>query len=339
MNARVRGLLVLVAVALALSAPAAGWAHDPHGRAEPRAASSISGGGLTRELTIALSDRDHPEPIEGASVVVEPLMSSPHLMRLAPVRLRERTPGVYRGAIRFTMPAQWQLAIRVSGPDLVATDFGLPVEIDASVASETPPAASDLTPTAVPVVSETLTESDVLAVAVLWLHASAALGWMVAVVVLLVALSTRPGVLAESARAQLASHYRRWGAWVHWSLVLVVIATGIYNMFRVVPFDLVWRPSQWDALAAIPYGRLYESILVFKLGLFGALLVTGTQLLRRTLRGEPAVAVESEGLTDRMVAALGPAGLTYLACVPMIVLAAAALRYVHILSHVAAAGG
>ena len=339
MNARVRGLLVLVAVALALSAPAAGWAHDPHGRAEPRAASSISGGGLTRELTIALSDRDYPEPIEGASVVVEPLMSSPHLMRLAPVRLRERTPGVYRGAIRFTMPAQWQLAIRVSGPDLVATDFGLPVEIEASAANETPPAATDLTPTAVPVVSETLTESDVLAVAVLWLHASAALGWMVAVVVLLVALSTRPGVLAESARAQLASHYRRWGAWVHWSLVLVVIATGIYNMFRVVPFDLVWRPSQWDALAAIPYGRLYESILVFKLGLFGALLVTGTQLLRRTLRGEPAVAVESEGLTDRMVAALGPAGLTYLACVPMIVLAAAALRYVHILSHVAAAGG
>jgi hypothetical protein len=338
MSASVRWLVVLPLAAAALSAPAAGWAHDPQGRAEPRASSSITGSGLTRQLSIALSDRDRPEPIEDASVVVQPVMSSPHLMRLAPVRLRERAPGVYRGAIRFTMPAQWQLAIRVSGPDVVATDFGLPVEVERSAAGETPP-ATDLTPTAVPAVSEVLTDSDVLAVAVLWLHASAALGWMVAVVVLLVALSTRPGVLAESARAQLAAHYRRWGAWAHWSLVLVVIATGIYNMFRVVPFDLVWRPSQLDELAAIPYGRLYESILVFKLGLFAALLVTGTQLLRRTLRGEPAVTVGSEGLTDRMVAALGPAGLTYLACVPMIVLAAAALRYVHILSHVAAAGG
>jgi hypothetical protein len=339
MSTHVRASVVLLVAAVALSAPAAGWGHDPQGRAEPRATSSITGSGLTRELSVALSDRDHPEPIEGASVVVEPVMSSPHLMRLAPVALREGTAGVYRGAIRFTMPARWQLAIRVSGRDVVATDFGLPVEIDQSAASETPPAATDLTPTAVPVASEPLTESDVLAVAVLWLHASAALGWMVAVVVLLVALSTRPGVLAESARAQLAAHYRRWGAWVHWSLVLVVIATGVYNMFRIVPFDLVWRPSNWDELAAIPYGRLYESILVFKLGLFAALLVTGTQLLRRTLRGEPAVALESDGLTDRIVAALGPAGLTYLACVPMIVLAAAALRYVHILSHVAAAGG
>jgi hypothetical protein len=42
------------------------------------------------------------------------------------------------------------------------------------------------------------------------------------------------------------------------------------------------------------------------------------------------------GFTQTLVSALGPPGILYLACVPLIVAAAAALRYVHVLSHVGA---
>ncbi len=57
-----------------------------------------------------------------------------------------------------------------------------------------------------------------------------------------------------------------------------------------------------------------------KLALFGLLVVLATVLLRRTLRGAPS---------------LGPALPVYLLAVPLVVAAAAALRYVHVLSHLA----
>lgn len=83
---------------------------------------------------------------------------------------------------------------------------------------------------------------------------------------------------------------------------------------------------------------LYESILLLKLGLFAALLITGTQLLLRTVRGQPSAfaarANNPAGFTRTLVSALGAPGILYLACVPLIAGAAAALRYVHVLSHV-----
>lgn len=183
-----------------------------------------------------------------------------------------------------------------------------------------------------------LTQRDVVSIVVLWIHGLASLGWILGVVVMVLALSARPGVLAEGVRSNLREEYVAWGAWVHWSLVLWIVLTGIYNMLVVTPFTLVWRPSELGALADIPYGALYEGILFVKLLLFVALLITGTQLLRRTVGASDHIPAERSGRRGfvRVTAdALGPAGVVYLAIVPLILGAAVALRYVHILSHAA----
>ena len=183
-----------------------------------------------------------------------------------------------------------------------------------------------------------LTQRDVVSMVVLWIHGLAALGWIVGVIVMGLALSTRPGVLAEGVRTKLREEYVAWGAWVHWSFVLWIVLTGFYNMLAVTPFTLVWRPSELGALSDIPYGALYEGILILKLLLFLALLITGTQLLRRTVGASGHVPAERSGHRSfvRVTAdALGPAGIVYPAIVPLILGAAVALRYVHILSHAA----
>ena len=73
-----------------------------------------------------------------------------------------------------------------------------------------------------------------------------------------------------------------------------------------------------------------------KLGLFVVLLITGTQVLLRTVRPQPPeTTVQDKGFVRALGAGLGPPGLFYLATVPLILAAAMALRYVHILSHVA----
>jgi hypothetical protein len=57
-------------------------------------------------------------------------------------------------------------------------------------------------------------------------------------------------------------------------------------------------------------------------------------VLMRTIRPQ-AVADAGTGAVRTLITALGPAGLAYLLTVPLILAAAMALRYVHILSHVA----
>lgn len=187
-------------------------------------------------------------------------------------------------------------------------------------------------------VGDDLSGRDIETMFVLWFHGLAAMGWIAGVIVMAIALSTRPGVLAEGLRTRLRDGYVAWGAWVHWGLVPAVVLTGIYNMLVVTPFSLAWRPNEIRALDEVPYGALYEAILLVKLGLFAALLVTGTQVLARTLRARPpsnsAVAGEDRGFARTLGAALGPPGIAYLATVPLILGAAMALRYVHILSHV-----
>jgi hypothetical protein len=61
--------------------------------------------------------------------------------------------------------------------------------------------------------------------------------------------------------------------------------------------------------------------------------VTGTIVLMRTIN--PSASVSGRSAVRTLLAALGPAGIVYLATVPLILGAAMALRYVHILSHVA----
>jgi hypothetical protein len=329
----VRRAAVLLGLAclLGLLAPTAASAHQ-NGKAEPRIAAGISGTGLERVITVELTDLDSREPIAGATVEVSAGMTSPHAMRTAPWTLPDLGDGSYQARVRFPMAASWTLSIRVTGDDVVeaSSELQAPVEAADGTATGTP---SDvvLLPTTL---DDPVTGRDAATIAVLWVHGIAAFGWIIGVVVMAIALGTRPGFLAAGPRQRLAAAYRDWGAWLHWGFVPVIVVTGVYNTLYVTPFPIAWTPSELEELANVPYGPLYEAILVVKLGLFAALLVTGTQVLLRTTR-EPLPIASGPGFVRTLTTALGSPGLLYLAIVPLIAGLAASLRYVHILSHVA----
>jgi hypothetical protein len=177
-----------------------------------------------------------------------------------------------------------------------------------------------------------ISERDWMSMGVLWVHSLASLGWIIGVLAMAVALSTP--LLAEGARGAVARAYRSWGAWAHWAAVPLIVATGIYNMVYVTPFELALTPSALGDLSNIAYGETYEAILLVKLALFVVLLISGTMLLLRTIRTQSAPPPGS-GAVRTLVTALGAWGIVYVASVPAILAAAMALRYVHILSHVA----
>lgn len=343
---------IVAALAAALVAASGAQAHVG-GKAEPRIAASLRGDGLVQTLTVRLTDRDGGGPIEGASVSAFAQMTRPHVMRTAPWELSEREPGVYAARIQFLMPARWLVRIDVEGSEVVPASAELRVDIERGAAaagpeqgSAVPGASGDRAESApggealtvLPTrLDERVTTREAAEIAILWVHGLAAGAWMVGVLVMVVALGSPAGVLAEGWRSRLAAWYRSSGAWLHWGLVPVVVGTGVYNMLRVTPFSLVWSPGGLDGLAAVPYGSLYEAILIVKLGLFAALLISGTQLLRRTVAIHPAPsrAPAGAGFLRTLAAGLGPSGVVYLVAVPLVLGAAAALRYVHVLSHVA----
>lgn len=334
-----RTLLLAAALATAAAFPVSAAAHEGD-KAEPRIAAALSANaGTVRVLTVGLRDADSRDPVPKATVVATAEMSDPHLMRLAPWRLPEIRAGIYRARVRFAMPARWTVTIKVGGKKVVAARAELGVRVTGGAAAAPTPAGTPDLSTLPTRVEDELGERDFVSMAALWLHGIAALGWIVGVLVMVVALSARPGVLAADVRERLRAGYRSWGAWLHWSLVPAIVLTGIYNMLVVTPFPLAWRPSEVRALADVPYGALYEAILIVKLGLFAALLITGTQLLARAVRGDtapmPATNPHPPGFIRTLAGALGPAGILYLATVPLILAAAMALRYIHILSHVA----
>ncbi len=345
-----RAVRVLVALGLLVLVAASPAAAHKGGKAEPRIAAAVhdTGRGFERVATVRLTDIDSGEPVTGATVTAAAEMTDPHLMRLAPWPLAESKPGIYRARVQFVMPGKWALTIGVTGSDVVpasarlsfeikppAGGLGPPISAPALIGAPPPAGQAPGLQTLPTRLEEAIGNRDILTMAILWLHGLAALGWIVGVLVMAVALSAQPAVLAESVRGRLATAYRRWGAWVHWGFVPVVVGTGVYNLFYVTPFDLVWRPGGFSQLAAVPFGRLYEAILFVKLGLFVALLATGTRVLAHTIQVAAPAPSPGAGAIRTLVRALGPAGLFYLACVPLILAAAAALRYVHILSHVA----
>jgi YtkA-like len=350
-----RFLLVLLLLAAFLAAAGPAGAHKG-GKAEPVIAAGLrEGPDLVRTLTISLTDRDSGDPVKAATVTADAVMPAFGL-RAERVRLAEVRPAVYRAAIKFPAEGAWRVRIRVGGAKVLTARAALPVQIEVTPVEEsptetTPPTETEgaaghaggghgegeVTPLQTSVATEdTLAGGDYVRMAFLWVHGLAAVGWIVGVLVMVVALSTRPGVLAETARTRLAQAYQSWGALAHWSLVPLIVGTGIYNMFEVSPFELAWTPQAWSELAGVPYGYLYESILLVKLGLFGVLLVTGTMTLLRTVEVQlPVTPVSNPHPSGLRVAAsaLGPAGLVYLATIPLILAAAMALRYVHILNH------
>jgi YtkA-like len=324
----------LVALLPALVFVPAALAHSG-GKAEPRIAAKVGGSGLVRPLTVRLTDVDDGDPISRATVTASAAMTFPHEMSTLPGRVRPVGGGVYKARLALFMPGKWTVKIGVSGKDVTSASADLPVDVTVG-SSGSPSAGPGLTtlPTAL---ADNLTGRDYITMVVLWIHGLAAMGWIIGVLAMALALSARPGVVAEPFRAQLAAWYRAWGAWLHWSLVPVIVASGIYNLVYVSPFTLEWRPDDLARLASIPYGALYEAILVVKLGLFAALLITGSQVLVRTVHPSESNRAEqaSSGFVRTLGSALGPSGLFYLATVPLILAAAMALRYVHILSHVA----
>jgi hypothetical protein len=321
--------VVVLVLAGLWAGPAA--AHEG-GKAQPRIAAQARGSGFNRTIVVRLNDLDSGDPISGANVKMRAAMTRPHVMTLIPRTVPEtKRPGVYSLPYTFVMPGDWKAELEVTGPKVVTAkaDLDVPVAVTAP-----PPTAQTNTPTVLPTRLETsISERDWVSMAVLWLHGLASLGWILGVIVMAIALSVPP-LLTEGARAGIAQWYRSWGAWAHWSAVPLIVATGIYNMVYVTPFELAVTPSAIDDLSNVPYGRAYEAILLFKLALFVVLLATGTMVLMRTIRPQ-VVANPGAGPVRTLIAALGPPGVIYLLTVPLILAAAMALRYVHILSHVA----
>jgi YtkA-like protein len=322
---------VALAATVALLAPPPAVAHDDQGRAEPRIAAQARGSGFNRTLIVRLTDLDSGQPISGATVKVKTRMTRPHVMELLTRTIPERRPsGTYRLPYTFVMPGDWTAEFQVSGAKVVPATAELPVPIEAQ--APPPGQAQPNEPAPLPTRLETdISERDWISMAVLWLHSISALGWIVGVIVMTIALSTP--LLAEGARGSVARAYRSWGAWVHWAAVPLIVATGIYNMVYVTPFELALTPSAIDDLSNVAYGRAYEAILLVKLALFVVLLVSGTLVLMRTINS-PALP-PGRGAVRTLFTALGASGIVYLASVPLILAAAMALRYVHILSHVA----
>jgi hypothetical protein len=321
--------ILLFALVLAGFSVEPAAAHEG-GKAQPRIAAQARGKGFNRTIIVQLRDLDSGNPISGANVKVRTSMTRPHVMTLIPRTIPEtKRPGIYSLPYTFVMPGDWSAEFEVTGSKVVPAKAKLDVPI--AVAAAPPPTN---TPAVLPTRLETsISDRDWVSMAVLWVHSLASLGWIVGVIVMAIALSTPP-LLTEGARAGFAQWYRSWGAWAHWSAVPLIVATGIYNMVYVTPFELAVTPSAIDDLSNVPYGRAYEAILLVKLALFVVLLATGTMVLMRTIRPQ-VVAKPGVGPVRTLIAALGPPGVIYLLTVPLILAAAMALRYVHILSHVA----
>jgi hypothetical protein len=301
-------------------------------------------GPLRAVVDLRVDDEDGGEPVRGADVRGVGKMTRPHTMYTYFGPLPEVAPGRYRATVKLPMTATWTLDLTVGGAEVVPRTVSVSVKIDRSALTESPPAVSrgpasaSSAATLVGAVRYEISAREAQEMMVLWVHGIAATKWIAGIALLLVAVTAGSGSFVPGSRRRLACWYRRWGFPLTWLAAVVVVATGIYNMLRVSPFTLVWRPADLGTLAAIPYGRLYESVLVAKLALFVVMVATGLVAALRAPRGwgDDVPPGAGAGLIARR---LGVPGLVFVACAPLVVAAVVALRYVHILSHVAEASG
>ncbi|MBA2569172.1 MAG: FixH family protein [Actinobacteria bacterium] len=328
---QIRGLSIILFLAVLVGLFAGSAVAHEGGKAQPRISAQANGTGFNRTLIVRLNDLDTGDPISGATVKVRTQMTRPHVMTLIPRTIPERAPqGTYSIPYTFVMPGDWEAEFEVTGAKVISAKASLAVPV---AQTPLPPGETTRPPQALPTRLETeVTGRDWVTMAVLWVHGLASLGWIVGVIVMAIALSVPP-LLREGTRGAISAWYRGWGAWAHWAAVPLIVATGIYNIVYVTPFKLAVTPDAIDNLSNIAYGRTYEAILLVKLALFVVLLLTGTTVLVRTIQPRPLAS--GLGPVRMLVAALGPAGIVYLATVPLILAAAMALRYIHILSHVA----
>ncbi|MEJ7568210.1 MAG: hypothetical protein WKF41_08080 [Gaiellaceae bacterium] len=327
--------------ASALALPAAGLAHDG-GKAEPVASLVVRESGPLQALVdLRVRDEDGGEAVRAADVRGFAVMTRPHTMYTYFGPLPEVAPGRYRARVTLPMAARWSLSVTIGGGSVVTRRVKASVMIDRTALTErgTPSAREPAPPVLVGRVRFAVTGREVGDMVVLWAHGIAATAWIVGLFLLLASVTAGSGSLAPEARRRLARWYGRWGFPLVWLAAATVVATGIYNLLRVTPFDLVWRPGDFGELSQVPFGRLYEGILLVKLLLFALMLASGAGLARRAHRVWSEDVAAGDGVLRLGLRRLGIYGVVFVASAPLIVAAAVALRYVHILSHVAESSG
>lgn len=307
---------VLVLLVTAAGSPAAAHQGD---RALPGISVRIANtAGPERVITVRVSDRDGGGPVTDATVDGQADMTRPHRMNTFFGPLPEIAPGVYRGRVRFPMPADWRIAVRVSGDAVVPAEATTALRIAPLGAA---PAAATGADAAAPVrvrVEERLAGRDVASVTVLWLHAGAALAWIVGVAV--ITLAAGLGWLSPAAAAWLQRRRRAVVVLFAAALPAVILLTGLYNVAEVSPVSLL---HGWSS-GLDRFADLYRLTFAVKVGLFAVILLAGGVAVRRVAAGarspvRPAVAL--------------------IALAPVLLMSAVALRYLHILTHVAEAAG
>lgn len=285
-------------------------------------------GGLVHEVTATVVDADSGTPVEGADVVAEATMSVPHFMQTLPWKLEPSSrPGVYVGTIRYPMPADWKLTVKISGPGVLEataeTDVSVRLVEEASsdsASAEGLPASPDARASVT--VSGSLSRRDAVPILSLAAHAASASIWVIAT--LLVVFSVHPRTqrfFSESFRNRISAPRSpaRVAAVVGG---IALVATGLLNGLVAAPFRLLPTPSSVSAAAKYPYGTLYLAILGGKIATLFALVV-----VNRIPKASP----------ERQASAARLALWADVVLLPVLLLLVTSLRYVHVLSHVSAA--
>ncbi len=331
-------VLIAVVVPLAVGASAVPAAAHSAGKAVPKIGVESRpvdpSGGLTHEITVTVSDADSSQPVQGAEVTVEASMSVPHSMTTLPVELAERgQAGVYVGRLRYPMPAEWTLHVKISGEKVREASAEMPVSVkltgSSSAQSSGEGTGEERTVRPSLMVSGRLSGSDALPVGALVAHSSSAAAWVIATLLLVLAAHPRTSrwFSEDARRAVLARRSRvRLAASISGALLVL---TGIANGLVAAPFRLVPTISSIRSAMSYPFGNIYLLVLAGKIVLLVAIVLVNRIPCRDTEDSMQAAA----GSAARF--ALGADLLLFPALLVLVVL----LKYLHVLVHVSAALG
>lgn len=320
-------LLALLFLGLILGTGSASSAHQG-GKAIPKVDISVApyaSGPLTLAITAKITDADSGTPVEGASVNFEAVMTDPHEMWTLPTPMTETgEPGVYSAVIKFSMAANWKFIVRVDGPSVQPASAEYEYRITFQGAEADPQAqgltstAGGPTPTRAQVkVQGSLGSGDVVPITSLVLHSLSAIAWVGLTVLLVIAAGDeRGGRFGEDFREELLEKGSRWRAMAVAAGVVLVV-TGIYNTIVIAPFKIAPTPDAMSNAMKVPFGGTYLAILGSKIVLMALLVV-----INRIPAKNPAQSARFALKADAFL-------------LPLLLVAVVALRYVHVLSHVA----
>lgn len=320
-------LLALLILGLTLGLGSDALAHQG-GRAIPKMEISVapdSSGPLTLAITARLIDADSGTPVEGANVSFEAVMTDPHEMWTLPTPMTETAePGVYSAVIKFPMAADWKFIIKADGSGLLPATAEYSYRITFQGAQADPSAQSltstvgAQTPSRAQVkVEGSLGWGDVAPITSLVLHSISAIAWVGLTVLLVVAAGdVRNQRFGEEFREELLEKGSRWRAGAVAAGVALIV-TGVYNTIVVAPFKIAPTPDAMSSAMKIPFGGTYLAILGSKIVLMALLVV-----INRIPAKDPEQSARFVIKADAVL-------------LPLLLVAVVALRYVHVLSHVA----